>query len=242
MKENNSIQINKYISNTGYCSRREADELVMQARVMINDSIALPSSKVNENDKVFVDDELLKRKKSEYVYIVLNKPIGVTTTTDLQDKTNVISFMKYQKRIFPIGRLDKDSEGLLLLTDDGDIVNKILRASNQHEKEYIVQVNKNISAEFVEKMANGIPILGNTTLKCKVKKLSGKKFSICITQGLNRQIRRMCDYLDYKVISLYRVRIMNIHLGTLPVGKWRYLSKTEIEDLKLKLTSSSKTK
>ncbi len=239
--EKQGIQINKYISNTGYCSRREADELIAQYRVMINDSIALPSSKVNNNDKVYVDDELLKKKKSGSTYIILNKPAGITTTTDLQDKTNVISFINYQKRIFPVGRLDKDSEGLLLLTDDGDIVNKILRAGNKHEKEYIVTVNKAITSDFVLKMANGLPILGTKTLKCKVHQISGKKFSIILTQGLNRQIRRMCEYLGYEVTSLTRIRIMNLRLDKLPAGKWRLLNLNEINELNRLLEHSSKT-
>lgn len=235
------IQINKYISNTGYCSRREADKLIAECRVMINDSIALPSSKVTEHDKVFVDDEIMKKKKSSSVYIMFNKPIGLTTTTDLTDKSNVIAFINYPKRIFPIGRLDKDSEGLLLLTDDGDIVNKILRAGNQHDKEYVVTVNKGITSDFITKMANGVPILGTQTLKCKVHQISGKKFSITLTQGLNRQIRRMCDYLGYDVTSLTRVRIMNIKMDKLPTGKWRLLNMNEINELHSRLTNSSKT-
>jgi 23S rRNA pseudouridine2604 synthase len=235
------IQINKYISSTGYCSRREADQMIAQCRVMINDSIALPTSKVSERDKVYVDDELLKKKKSGSTYIMLNKPVGITTTTDAADRTNVISFINYQKRIFPIGRLDKDSEGLLLLTDDGDIVNKILRAGNQHDKEYIVTVNKSITNEFISKMAGGVPILGTKTLPCKVHQLSGKKFSIILTQGLNRQIRRMCDYLGYEVTSLTRVRIMNIKLDKLPTGKWRLLNAIEIAELQRLLSHSSKT-
>lgn len=239
--EKPGIQINKYISNTGYCSRREADKLIEQCRVMINDSIALPTSKVTEQDKVFVDDELLKKKKSQSTYIILNKPVGVTTTTDMQDKSNVISFIHYPKRIFPVGRLDKDSEGLLLLTDDGDIVNKILRAGNRHDKEYIVTVNKSIDAEFVRKMANGLPILGTQTLKCKVHLMSGKKFSITLTQGLNRQIRRMCEYLGYEVTSLTRVRIMNLKLDKLPTGKWRLLNKMEVDELNRLLEYSVKT-
>ena len=235
------IQINKYISSTAYCSRREADQMIAQCRVMINDSIALPTSKVNEHDKVFVDDELLKKKKSGSTYIMFNKPIGVTTTTDLTDRSNVISFINYQKRIFPIGRLDKDSEGLLLLTDDGDIVNKILRAGNKHDKEYIVTVNKSISSDFIAKMGAGVPILGTKTLPCKVYQMSGKKFSITLTQGLNRQIRRMCEYLGYDVTSLTRVRIMNIKLEKLPTGKWRLLNATEIAELQRLLGNSSKT-
>jgi 23S rRNA pseudouridine2604 synthase len=236
----NGIQINKYISSTGYCSRREADKLVEQARVMINDDIALPSSRVEENDIVFVDDELLKKKKSKSVYIAFNKPAGITTTTDLSDKTNVISYLKYSKRIFPIGRLDKDSEGLLLLTDDGDIVNKILRAGNNHEKEYVVTVDKAIQNDFAEKMSNGIPILGTKTLKCKVRVEGSKRFRIILKQGLNRQIRRMCEYLGYEVTSLTRIRIMNIKLDKIQLGKWRYLTPSEFEEMQIQLRASSK--
>lgn len=235
------IQINKYISSTGYCSRREADRLIEQGRVMINDKIAKLTSRVGENDEVIVDFEVMKKSKKQPVYIAFNKPAGITTTTDLDDKSNVISFINYPKRIFPIGRLDKDSEGLLLLTNDGDIVNKILRAGNQHEKEYIVYVNKGITPDFVTKMANGLPIQGTMTLKCHVKQESGKRFRITLKQGLNRQIRKMCEYLGYEVTSLQRVRIMHIKLDKLAPGKWRYFSPSEIQQLDNLLKNSSKT-
>ncbi len=234
------IQINKYISSTGYCSRREADKLIEQARVTINDQVALPTSRVSEQDKVYVDDELLKRKKSSAVYIMLNKPTGITTTTDLKDRTNVISFVRHPKRIFPIGRLDKDSDGLLLLTDDGDMVNKVLRAGNKHEKEYVVTVNKALQKDFCQLMSQGVPILGTKTLPCKVKQEGSKKFRIVLTQGLNRQIRRMCEYLGYKVVTLTRVRIMHLQLGPLPPGKWRPLNETEITQLQKMVSGSSK--
>jgi 23S rRNA pseudouridine2604 synthase len=233
-------QINKYISSTGYCSRREADKLIEQFRVMINDDLATPTSKVYPGDQVIVDDEPLKKSKKPPVYIAFNKPIGVTTTTDLTDRTNIISYINYSKRIFPIGRLDKDSEGLILLTNDGDIVNKILRAGNEHEKEYIVYVNKAITPDFTKKMSNGIPIMGTITLKCKVKQEGGKRFRITLKQGLNRQIRKMCEYLGYEVVSLQRVRIMHIQLDKLAPGKWRYLSPAEIQQLEHLLKESSK--
>ncbi len=235
------VQINKYISASGYCSRREADKLVEQGRVMINDKVAKLTHKVKEGDSVSVDFEYIKKKKVQAVYIALNKPVGITSTTDTKDKTNIISFLNYPKRIFPIGRLDKDSEGLILLTNDGDIVNKILRAENNHDKEYIVVVNKGITPEFIYQMSNGVSILGTTTLKCKVKQESGKKFRITLKQGLNRQIRRMCETLGYDVISLTRVRIMNIHLDKLQAGKWRYLSAVEVAELEGLLKDSSKT-
>lgn len=241
MQAENGVQINKYISSSGYCSRREADVLVAQGRVMINDNLALPESRVLAQDKVYVDDELLKQKKTDFVYLILNKPKGITTTTDLQDKSNVIRFLNYPKRIFPVGRLDKDSDGLLLLTDDGDIVNKILRAGNAHEKEYVVTVNKPVTPDFIVRMSKGLPILGTTTLPCKVKKEGSRKFSITLIQGLNRQIRRMCQYLGYDVVTLTRVRLMNLHLDQLPPGKWRTLHKKEVETLHNMLKDSTKT-
>ncbi|HOZ50902.1 MAG TPA: 23S rRNA pseudouridine(2604) synthase RluF [Chitinophagaceae bacterium] len=238
--QNEGIQINKYISSSGYCSRREADKLIEQGRVMINDKVAKLTQKVTDSDSVSVDFEYIKKKKVQAVYMAFNKPIGITSTTDTNDKTNIISFINYPKRIFPIGRLDKDSEGLILLTNDGDIVNKILRAENNHDKEYLVTVNKGITQEFINHMSNGVEILGTTTLKCKVKQESGKKFRIILKQGLNRQIRRMCEALGYDVQSLVRIRIMNIHLDKLQTGKWRYLSQTEIAELENSLRDSSK--
>jgi len=228
MGQQEGVQINKYISSSGFCSRREADKLILQGRVSINGNIALPTTRVMDSDKVAVDDETIKNKKKEAFYIAFNKPKGITSTTDLQDKSNIISFINHNRRIFPIGRLDKDSEGLILLTDDGDIVNKILRVENGHEKEYLVTVNKPIAGEFINKMSSGVPILDTVTKPCKVKQEGNKKFRITLTQGLNRQIRRMCEYMGYEVLSLKRVRIMHIHLDDIPVGKFRKLLPVEL--------------
>ncbi len=233
--------LNKYISATGFCSRREADKLIEQARVTINDELALPGARVYTGDKVAIDGEPVKSSTRRAIYIAFNKPVGVTSTTDLKDKTNIISFINHPKRIFPVGRLDKDSDGLIILTNDGDIVNKILRASNHHEKEYIVTVDKAITPEFVTKMSNGIPILGTTTRPCHVRQEAGRRFRIVLTQGLNRQIRRMCEYLGYKVMTLTRVRVMNIQLGKLPVGHWRYFTPQETDKMNEMLAESVKT-
>ncbi|WP_276134808.1 23S rRNA pseudouridine(2604) synthase RluF [Polluticoccus soli] len=236
------ISLNKYISSTGFCSRREADKLIEQGRVSINGKTVKTGARVKDHDSVAIDGEPVKgSKKARPVYIVLNKPVGVTSTTDPKDKTNIIYFLDYPKRIFPIGRLDKDSDGLILLTNDGDIVNKILRASNNHEKEYIVSVNKPITPEFVTSMSNGIPMLGTVTNKCYVKQEGNKRFRIILTQGLNRQIRRMCEYLGYDVMKLTRVRVMNIKLEDLPSGKWRYLTNPEIDKLNDLVATSTKT-
>jgi 23S rRNA pseudouridine2604 synthase len=234
--------INKYISETGFCSRREADKFIEQGRVTINGNIALKGNRVGENDIVHIDDEPLKKKKSfSSIYILLNKPKGITCTTDQKDKTNIIDFINYKTRIFPVGRLDKRSEGIIFLTNDGDIVNKILRAGNQHEKEYVVTVDKPISPEFIRKMRTGVRILNSTTLPCFVKQEGPNRFRIILIQGLNRQIRRMCEALDYKVESLVRTRIMNITAKGLPVGKWRYFTQEEISTINDMLANSSKT-
>ncbi|MCW5908056.1 MAG: 23S rRNA pseudouridine(2604) synthase RluF [Chitinophagales bacterium] len=235
------IQLNKYISSTGFCSRREADRYIEEARVTVNEEIAFPGARVNAGDVVAVDGERIKASKKLPVYIAFNKPRGITSTTDLSDRSNIISFINHPKRIFPIGRLDKDSEGLILLTNDGDIVNKILRAGNEHEKEYIVSVNKPITPEFVKRMASGLPIMGTKTKPCTVRQLGSRSFKIVLTQGLNRQIRRMCEHLDYEVVTLKRIRIMNITLGNLAVGKWRNLSVTEAGALQALLKDSVKT-
>ena len=237
---NESLSINKYISSSGFCSRREADKLIAQARVTINGELALLGNKVSPGDVVEIDGEPIKTMKKA-IYIALNKPVGVTSTTDPKDKTNIIYFINYPKRIFPIGRLDKESEGLIFLTNDGDIVNKILRASNNHEKEYIVTVDKAITPEFIRKMVSGIPILDTVTSKCFVRQEGNKKFRIILTQGLNRQIRRMCEYLGYDVTKLIRVRIMNVLLGDLKPGKWRYLTQEEINKLNGLVAHSTKT-
>lgn len=241
MDENKSTRINKYLSEIGYCSRRAADNLILQNRVTINGVVPEMGTKIVEGDVVKVDGKLVSAPDEKPVYIAFNKPIGIVCTTDTKvERDNIIDYIKYPKRIFPIGRLDKPSEGLILLTSDGDIVNKILRARNNHEKEYIVTVNKLVTADFIAKMQNGVPVLDTITRKCKVEKLSGNRFKIVLTQGLNRQIRRMCEYLDFKVTKLKRVRIMNIKLD-LPVGKWRYLTDTEMTEIEKLISSSSKT-
>ncbi|MCI5081579.1 MAG: 23S rRNA pseudouridine(2604) synthase RluF, partial [Saprospiraceae bacterium] len=220
----NSISLNKYISSTGICSRREADRWIEAGRVRINGQVAQKGNRVTDEDDVTIDGKPLKNKPKA-VYIALNKPPGITCTTDLRDKDNIIDFVGHPQRIFPIGRIDKPSSGLILLTNDGDIVNQILRVENNHEKEYIVTVDKPVTEKFIERMSGGLPILGTMTRKCKVEKINTKIFRIILTQGLNRQIRRMCEYLDYRVVYLKRVRIMNIKLGELRVGRWRDLTK-----------------
>jgi len=234
------ISLNKYISDSGFCSRREADRYIEECRVTINGRDADKGNRVEEGDVVKIDGEPLKKKKAP-VYILLNKPKGVTCTTDLKDKTNIIDFVNFKTRIFPIGRLDKLSEGLIFLTNDGDIVNKILRAGNGHEKEYIVNVDKPITAEFIKKMRSGVKIPGATTAPCFVKQEGDNRFKIILTQGLNRQIRRMCEALDYRVTALKRVRIMNITLSGLPTGKWRFFSPQELEAINGMVANSSKT-
>ncbi|WJJ97614.1 23S rRNA pseudouridine(2604) synthase RluF [Algibacter luteus] len=236
-------RINKFLSEVGYCSRREADKLIDAGRVTINGVVPEMGTKITPDDVVAVDGEVIKNTKDTFVYLAFNKPVGIVCTTDTSvEKDNIIDFINYPKRIFPIGRLDKPSEGLILLTDDGDIVNKILRASNNHEKEYIVTVDKPISQTFIERMSGGIPLadLNKTTKKCKVDKLSTYSFRIILTQGLNRQIRRMCDYLNYDVQTLKRVRIMNIKLDT-PIGEYRELTKEEFKELNKLLEDSTKT-
>lgn len=234
------ISLNKYISETGFCSRREADKYIEQLRVTINGVEALKGNRVREGDVVLVDGEPIKKKKAT-VYLALNKPKGITCTTDLKDKTNIIDYVNFKSRIFPIGRLDKRSEGLIFLTNDGDIVNKILRAGNRHEKEYIVSVDKPITPDFIQKMRNGVRILGTVTQKCFVKQEGTDRFRIILTQGLNRQIRRMCEVLGYNVESLKRIRIVNITLAGLPSGKWRYFTVAEVEIISEMLKNSSKT-
>ena len=231
------IQINKYISNAGFCSRREADKLVEEARVTINDDLALSASRVMAGDIVAIDGEKLKSNQRP-IYIALNKPVGVTSTTDASDKSNIIRFMNHPKRIFPVGRLDKDSEGLILLTNNGDIVNKILRSSNNNEKEYLVTVDKEITYEMIRQMGVGIRILNEVTKPCFVRQEGQRRFRIILKQGLNRQIRRMCDELGYKVKSLKRIRIMHIQLANLAIGKWRYLTPAEMDQLERALENA----
>jgi 23S rRNA pseudouridine2604 synthase len=235
------IRLNKYLSEVGYCSRRAADKLIDAGRVTINGKVPEMGTKVTLQDVVEVDGKLISKREQSHIYLAFNKPIGIVCTTDTRvEKDNIIDFINYPKRIFPIGRLDKPSEGLILLTDDGDIVNKILRASNNHEKEYIVTVDKPISQTFIERMANGIPILDKVTKKCEVEKLSSQKFKIILTQGLNRQIRRMCEYLTYEVTALQRTRIMNVKLD-IPVGEYRDLSKDELKALNHLIEDSTKS-
>jgi 23S rRNA pseudouridine2604 synthase len=234
-------RLNKFLSEAGYCSRRAADKLIEEGRVTVNGKHPEMGTKVSSTDEVSVDGKVVSIKKKSRVYIAFNKPVGVVCTTDTRvEKNNIIDFINYPSRIFPIGRLDKDSEGLILLTDDGDIVNKILRSSNNHEKEYIVRVDKPISQTFVKRMSEGVPILDTMTKPCRVQKLSRESFKIVLTQGLNRQIRRMCSYLDYEVESLKRVRIMNINLMS-DVGEYRNLTKEELNTLNKALKSSKKT-
>lgn len=236
----NLVRINKFLSESGYCSRREADKLIDQGRVTINGIVPEMGTKISPTDEVRVNGVLIKEKKDERIYLAYNKPPGIECTTNLEVKNNIIEEINYPERIFPIGRLDKASEGLLFLTNDGDIVNKILRARNNHEKEYVVTVNRTITDRFIEQMANGIPILDTITRKCKVERISKNVFRIVLTQGLNRQIRRMCEYLDYEVVALKRTRIINISLD-LPVGQYRLLTPKEMEDLNALISDSSKT-
>ncbi|PWK17511.1 pseudouridine synthase [Xanthomarina spongicola] len=241
--EENLKRINKFLSEVGYCSRREADKLIDAGRVTINGEVPEMGTKIGPNDVVHVDGELIKNSNEDFVYLAFNKPVGIVCTTDTRvEKDNIIDFINYPKRIFPIGRLDKPSEGLILLTDDGDIVNKILRASNNHEKEYIVTVDKPISQTFIEYMSRGIYLeeLQKTTKPCIVEKLGTNKFRIILTQGLNRQIRRMCEYLTFEVETLKRIRIMNIKLD-IPVGEYRELTKSEFSELNRLLEDSTKS-
>lgn len=226
-----STSLNKYISQTGICSRREADRWIEAGRVCINGQVARKGNRVEEGDEVTIDGKPLKSKPKS-VYIKLYKPAGITSTTDRRDKDNIIDFVRHPKRIFPIGRLDKPSTGLILLTNDGDIVNQVLREENEHEKEYVVRVDKPITPRFLERMRNGIPILGTVTKKCQVEKQSKFIFRITLTQGLNRQIRRMCEYLGYKVVTLKRIRFMHITLDGMKPGQWKDLTPEELAELK----------
>ena len=234
------VRLNKFISDTGYCSRREADKLIEQGRVLINGQQPEMGVKVGPDDEVLVDDKPLRRKEPP-VYIALNKPAGITCTTERHVEGNIVDFIGHRKRIFPIGRLDKASDGLIFMTNDGDIVNKILRAGNSHEKEYVVRVDKPVTEAFLAKMASGVEILDTVTLPCKVTKETTYSFRIVLTQGLNRQIRRMCEALGFEVYKLRRVRIMNITIDGLPNGKWRYLTDDEMAEINRLLALSSKT-
>ena len=241
MEDQKLIRINKFLSEVGFCSRRGADTLVEEGRVTVNGVVCVMGTKVTRNDEIRVNDILVMAPASKHVYIAFNKPVGIVCTTDtLGEKNNIIDYIKHPQRIFPIGRLDKPSEGLILLTSDGDIVNKILRAGNNHEKEYIVSVDRPLNDDFIFKMSNGVQILETKTRNCFVEKLDRFRFRIILTQGLNRQIRRMCDYLGYEVTNLKRTRIMNIELD-LPIGKWRNLTDVEMDEINNLLVDSSKT-
>lgn len=233
-------RLNKYISNSGFCSRREADRFIEEGRVTINGKRAQVGMRVLPGQKVKVNGELIVNK-IEPVYIAFNKPVGIVSTTDPQERDNIINFIRHEQRIFPIGRLDKDSQGLILLTNDGDIVNKILRAGNNHKKDYLVKVNRPITKDFLTRMAQGVPILDRVTRRCEIVEINPYMFRISLIQGLNRQIRRMCEYFDYEVLKLERIQIMNIKLGDLGQGNWRNLTPTELEGLFDMLENSEKT-
>jgi 23S rRNA pseudouridine2604 synthase len=233
-------RLNKYISETGFCSRREADKLIEEGRVTINGIAPELGTKVGPDDEVRVDGKLIGTRTEKSIYLAFNKPVGIECTTNTDVRDNIVDYINYPKRIFPIGRLDKASEGLIFMTNDGDIVNKILRARNNHEKEYVVTVDKPITDRFIQRMGNGVPILGTVTRKCKVEQISKYIFRIVLTQGLNRQIRRMCEYLGYEVTALKRIRIINISLDV-PTGRYRELTPAEIKELNKLIEPSSKT-
>jgi 23S rRNA pseudouridine2604 synthase len=235
------VRINKYLSEAGYCSRRAADKLLEDGRITINGKVPELGTKVKPGDSVEVDGLSISNQETKKVYLAFNKPVGIVCTTDTKvEKDNIIDFIGYPERIFPIGRLDKPSEGLIFMTNDGDIVNKILRARNHHEKEYIVTVNKALNAEYIKKMGEGVPILDTVTRKCKVEQIDKYRFKIILTQGLNRQIRRMCEYFDYHVVRLKRTRIMNVRLDV-PVGEYRDLTAKELEGIFKQVNDSKKT-
>jgi 23S rRNA pseudouridine2604 synthase len=241
MKEEQQTRINKYLSEMGFCSRRAADKLIEEGKVTINGVVPEMGTKVSLGDEVRVNGKLISEPQEKPVYIAFNKPKGIVCTTDTRrEKKNIIDYINYPSRIFPIGRLDKLSEGLIFLTNDGDIVNKILRARNAHEKEYLVTVNKPVTKSFIQNMSTGVPILDSVTRKCFVEQINKFEFRIILTQGLNRQIRRMCEYFDYEVKKLKRIRIMNITLDV-PVGKWRYIEPVELKQLNYLLSDSEKT-
>ena len=241
MEENQPVRINKYLSEIGYCSRRAADKLIQEGRITVNDQAVEMGLKVTPVDQIAVDGVVVDQAGDKPVYIAFNKPVGIVCTTDTRvEKDNIIDYINFPTRIFPIGRLDKPSEGLIFLTNDGDIVNKILRARNHHEKEYVVTVNRPITEEFIQKMGAGVPILDTVTRPCEVKQTHKKEFRIILTQGLNRQIRRMCEYLDYRVVTLKRVRIMNVSLDV-GKGKWRHLTKKEMAEINRLVADSAKT-
>lgn len=236
----NSISLNKYISSTGICSRRDADKMIEAGRVMLNGQIAQRGNRVFDSDQVLLDGKPLKPKPRE-IYIALNKPVGIVSTTDSSEPANIIRFVNHPQRLFTIGRLDKDSQGLILLTNNGDIVNKILRAGNNHDKEYIVTVDKNITNRFLVNMRKGVQILGTRTKKCIAEKLNSRQFRIILVEGMNRQIRRMCEHLGFEVLKLERIRIMHITLQGLQIGDWRELTEDEVKTMKEMVAGSTKT-
>lgn len=238
--EKKTTRLNKFISETGYCSRREADRLIQEGKVLVNNEVPELGTKITDDDVVIIEGKILSVQE-KFIYLAFHKPPGIICTTETNVKDNIIEYVNYPKRIFPVGRLDRASEGLIFLTNDGDIVNKILRAGNNHEKEYIVTVDKPVTAKFISEMSNGIPILDTTTRKCFVEKTDKNEFRIILTQGLNRQIRRMCDYLDYRVQRLIRTRIMNIDLTNLDTGKLREISAEELNTIHTLVSTSSKT-
>lgn len=235
------IRLNKFITDAGYCSRREADKYISQGRVTVNGVDAILGSGVKEGDVVEVDGERVGKKPKNHIYLAFNKPVGITCTTDRDDKTNIVDYMNFKERIFPVGRLDKDSSGLIILTNNGDIVNKILRAGNNNPKEYIVTLDKPIAGDFVKQMSSGVRILGVKTKPCEIVLRNSTTFTIFLTQGLNRQIRRMCAVLGYTVVTLKRLRVMNINFGGLEVGAWRYFTAEEITQMHVLLEEASGT-
>lgn len=235
-----TVRINKYLSEAGVCSRREADRLLEAGKVTVDGTIAQMGTKVNGNQKIYVDGKLIKHEES-MVLLAFNKPVGIVCTAEKKEKNNIVDFIHYPQRIYPIGRLDKDSQGLILMTNNGDVVNKMMRSGNMHEKEYIVEVDKPITEGFLKGMTEGVPILDTITRKCKIEKLSKYKFRIVLTQGLNRQIRRMCEYFGYKVTKLERIRIMNITLGNLKQGTYRNITLKELKKLEELIKDSSNT-
>lgn len=238
--ESKQVRLNKYLSELGYCSRREADRLIQEERITVNGNVPEMGLKVTATDEICVDGVRIQNNNEKPIYLAFNKPVGIECTTNTSVRHNIVDFINYPKRIFPVGRLDKSSEGLIFMTNDGDIVNKILRQNNNHEKEYIVTVDKPITDDFIEKMKNGVPILDTITKKCRVERISRFIFRIFLTQGLNRQIRRMCEYFEYEVVALKRIRIINIALDV-PVGKYREFTKEELEELNRLIAPSLKT-
>ena len=234
------MRLNKYLSEAGICSRREADRLVQEGKILVDGKAAVLGMQIAEGQEILVNGKAVRREEKK-VLLLFHKPRGIECTANPKIKNNVISYIDYPIRIYYIGRLDKDSEGLLLLTNQGELVNKMMRAGNCHEKEYLVTVDKPVTEDFIKKMSNGVPVLGTVTRKCRVEKTGEKTFRIILTQGLNRQIRRMCEYLGYRVKRLKRIRVMNLELGDLPVGQYREADKKELEDLKSLIQDSSET-